>query len=183
MRRLLVHFALYPEREVHLRALQRETGLGIRSLQTELGRLVEMGLVRRTEDGKHVRYAAERSHPAWPDLRRLIRSFVEVPEVLRVALAHVDGIQAAFVFGSYARGTSTPESDVDVFVVGDEVPRAALTEHTMEASMLLDREINPLLYSSTDLAERTRSGSRFVNEVLRGPKRWIIGDDRQLEVA
>src|SRR4051812_22008900 len=100
MRTLLVHFAMYPERELHLRGLQRETGLGIRSLQTELARLTEMGLIRRTADGKHVRYAAEPSHPAWPAVRSLIRSFVAVGEVLRTALAPVGGIQGAFVFGS-----------------------------------------------------------------------------------
>jgi predicted nucleotidyltransferase len=181
MRTLLVHFAMYPESELHLRALQRETGLGIRSLQTELARLVEMGLIRRTDAGQHVRYAAEPSHPAWPALRSLIRSFVDVGDVLRIALGPVSGVRAAFVFGSYARGTQTDDSDVDVLVVGDEVIRSELTSHAMDASMLLGREVNPLLYSANELVERARQGSEFVNEVLHGPKMWIIGNDQQIE--
>jgi predicted nucleotidyltransferase len=183
MRMLLVHFAMYPERELHLRALQRETGLGIRSLQTELPRLTEMGLIRRTDDGKHVRYGAEPSHPAWPALRSLIRSFVGVDEVLRTALAPVGGIEAAFDIGSFARGLQTNESDVDLLVVGDGVARGELTRHAVEASMLLGREVNPLLYSTRELAERARSGSTFIDEVLHGPKMWIIGNDRQIEAA
>jgi predicted nucleotidyltransferase len=181
MRTLLVHFAMYPDSELHLRALQRETALGIRSLQTELARLTSMRLVRRIEDGVRIRYAANPSHPGWPALRTLIRSFVGVPEVLRIALVPVGGIQAAFVFGSFARGTNTDASDVDVLVIGDDVPRDTLTRHTMEASMLLGREVNPLLYSASELAERARTGSRFMDEVLRGPKSWIIGGDQQLE--
>ncbi|HEX8906795.1 MAG TPA: nucleotidyltransferase domain-containing protein, partial [Longimicrobiaceae bacterium] len=163
--------------------LQRETGLGIRSLQVELSRLVRMGLVQRTEDGKLVRYSAIESHPAWPAVRALIRSFVDLPEILRSALSPIDGIMMAFVFGSYARGTSTPESDVDLFVVAEDVPRAELAQNTMEASMLLGREVNPVVYSPAELSERTRSGSRFVDEVLHGPKSWVIGSDRLLEVG
>jgi predicted nucleotidyltransferase len=183
MRTLLVHFAMYPGSEIHLRALQRATGLGIRSLQTELPRLVEMGLIRRTDDGKHVRYTAEPSHPAWPALRSLIRSFVDVREVMRIALGPVNGIRAAFVFGSYARGTNTGESDVDVLVVGNGVPRGELTRHAVEASMLLGREVNPLVYSPDELRDRVRSGSAFADEILHGPKMWIIGNDQQIEAA
>lgn len=183
MRTLLVHFAMYPSSAIHLRALQRETGLGIRSLQTELARLVEMGLIRRADEGTHVRYAAEPSHPAWPALRTLIRSFVDVREVMRIALGPVAGIRAAFVFGSYARGTNTDESDVDVLVVGEGVTRGELARHAVEASMLLGREVNPLLYSPAELRKRARSGSAFANEVLHGPKMWIIGTDQQIEAA
>jgi len=183
MRRLLVYFAMFPDREIHLRALQRDTDLSIASLQTELPRLEEMGLVRRSSTGRLVRYAANPSHRAWPALRAMIRSFVEIPEVLRVALAPVDGIRAAFVFGSHPRGDSTDESDVDLFVVGNEVPRGEITQHAQEASMLLGREVNPLVYSPGELTDRAEGGSRFVSEVLRGPKWWIIGDDRQLGTA
>jgi predicted nucleotidyltransferase len=140
-----------------------------------------MGLIRRTDDDKHVRYAAEPSHSAWPALRSLIRSFVNVREVMRIALGPVNGIRAAFVFGSFARGTNTDESDVDVLVVGDAVSRGELARHAVEASMLLGREVNPLLYSADELRERARSSSAFVDEVLHGPKMWIIGNDHQIE--
>lgn len=184
LRRLLVHFALHPEDEFHLRALQRQTGLGIRSLQTELARLVEMGLIRRTAGPKKVLYSTDLSNPAWPALRTLIRSFVDVPEVLRAALAPVDGIRAAFVFGSYARGTHVRESDVDVLVLGEDIRRDELTRNTLEASMLLDREVNPLVYSPRELADRSDlGGSGFLEDVLAGPKRWIIGDEHLLKAA
>jgi len=50
--RLLAHFVARPESRLHVRALERDTGIGKRSLQKELARLVAMGLVRREHQGR-----------------------------------------------------------------------------------------------------------------------------------
>jgi predicted nucleotidyltransferase len=183
--RVVTHFVLHPGSALHFRALQRVTGLSSRSLQHELARLEELGIVQREREGRKMRYRAVAEHPRWSVLRGLVREFAEPAEVLRVALAEVPGIEGAFIYGSYARGTGVHVgSDVDVFVVGEalEEPetRLALAEETLEASGLLGREVNVTRYTPKKLAARRAHGARFIRSVLAGEKEWLIGDERVL---
>ena len=135
---VVIYFVLHPDRAPHFRALQRVTRVSSRSLQHEIARLEALGMVRRERDGRLVRYRAVAGHPRWSVLWQMIREFAHPAEVLRVALAEVSGIEAAFIFGSFARGDTHAESDVDLFVLSDrmdyEDDRLDLAEATLESS-------------------------------------------------
>lgn len=180
---VVIYFVLHPDKALHFRALQRVTGVSSRSLQHEMARLEALGLVQRERDGRLVRYRAMAGHPRWSVLREMVRQFAEPAELLRVALADVPGLEAAFIFGSYARGDMHAESDIDVFAVGDALKnletRLALTQRTVEASILLDREVNVTRYTRDKLEARRTGG--FLSSVLAGPKAWLVGDERVLQ--
>ena len=178
--RLLVHFSLHPDRALHFRALLRHTNLGIRSLQTELGRLEGLGLVHREERDRKVVYVPESGHPGWGPIRAMAAQFSDPVEVLDDALESVEGIEAAFVFGSFARDDVRPQSDVDAMVIGDGLDCAKLGRAALNSSVLLNREVNILRHSWDSLSERLERGSPFIRSVLAGPKRWIVGEERQL---
>lgn len=180
MARLVRYFAVNPESRPHVRALERAAGLGPRSLQTELDRLTSLGVLIREEQGARVRYRLDESHPVWPHLRQLVRHLSRPADVLPFALAEVPGIDAAFIFGSHARGLARPDSDVDLFVVGDAVNEAELLRHTLEAGVLLDREVNVVTVGRAELAERLAAGRRFFREAVDGAKQWIVGSPAAL---
>ena len=178
--RLVLHFALHEDEPEHVRSLQRHCGLSMSSLNRELRRLEERGLVERTERAGRVMYRAEEDHPGWKALRRLIRVFADPAEVVEAAIAGVDGIRAAFVFGSTARGDARDDSDIDVLVIGDLGPDSRLGHHAAEASMLLDRDVEIRTYTPEKLARQMAAGNAVLRRILEGPKRWIIGDDAVL---
>ena len=173
--RLVRFYAANPESAPHFRALQRLTGLRSRSLQVELRRLLGLGVVVREEEGSRVRFRLDERHPLWPHLRQMVRLLSEPADVLPLALADVTGVEAAFVFGSFARGTARPDSDVDLFVLGDEVDETALSRHTLDAGVLLGREVNVVHLTRRELEERLRGGKRFFLDVLGGAKQWVAG--------
>jgi predicted nucleotidyltransferase len=179
---LVIYFALHSDGAPHFRALQRATGISSRSLQHELARLEELGMIRRERDGRLVRYHRVPDHPRWSVFRDLIREFASPVHVLRVAVGDVPGIEAAFVYGSFARGDMHPESDIDVFALGDALrdraTRLPLARGTLEASMLLNREVNVTRYTRDKLRARRDGG--FLSSVLAGPKQWLVGDDTTL---
>jgi predicted nucleotidyltransferase len=96
-----------------------------------------------------------------------------------VAIGSVPGIDAAFIFGSCARGDMHPDSDIDVFVLGEELESEqalyTLSAGTLEASDLLRREVNPIRYTHTQFARRRTGG--FLRSVLAGQKMWLIGNE------
>jgi predicted nucleotidyltransferase len=179
---VVIYFVLHPDKPLHFRALQRATRVSSRSLQHEMARLETLGMVRRERDGRLVRYRAVADHPRWTVLREMVRQFAEPAELLRIALADVPGLEAAFIFGSFARGDTHAESDVDVFAFGDALKdldtRLALTQRTVEASILLNREVNVSRYTSDKLEARRTGG--FLSSVLAGPKQWLLGDETVL---
>jgi predicted nucleotidyltransferase len=183
MARVVIDFAVHPEDASHGREIQRRTGLTPRSLQTELARLESLGLVRRRPDGRLVRYELVEENPRWRALRAMIRDFADPVDVVRNALADIPGIAAAFVFGSFARGDTREDSDVDVFLIDDGIPEERLARRTIEAEILLGREVSVVQMTRDELAGRTEAGSSFIRNVFRGPKVWLAGSEADLPIA
>jgi predicted nucleotidyltransferase len=178
---LIVHFAVHPDEPMHFRALQRHTGLGNRSLQQQLEKLVGWGVVARDAERGAPRYRADSSSPRWASLRALVRSFADPAEVLSEALAGVSGIDAAFVFGSSARGEARADSDVDLFILGDAISTATLGRATATAALLLNRELDVKRFTRAKLHRvLTSSDPGFAASALRGPKQWVVGSDSTL---
>jgi len=178
--RLLIYFLLHPERRLHFRALQEHTGLGTGSLQREVARLESLGLVTRTEAGGRVFFEAVPDHPSWGALRTLVREHGDPTEVVREALRGVPGIRVAFVFGSSVRGTARRDSDVDVLIVEEGMPLAAIGRATSAAQALLQRAVDVKRYTPASLADKLARGSRFLREAMEGPKTWLIGSEDAL---
>jgi predicted nucleotidyltransferase len=182
--RLVTYLATRPDEAQHIRALERGTGLTPRSLQTELARLTSLGVIRRQVVGRQVHYHLDEGHPRWRALRALVRTLGEPADVLREALADVPGVEAAFIYGSMALGTHVHEgSDIDVMVLHGDLAEERLARRTLDAGVLLGREVNVVTTNYDEVLERLLARSDFFHSVIRGPKRWIIGDQPAMEAA
>jgi predicted nucleotidyltransferase len=178
--KIVRYFSTHPTARPYARELQRKLGLGGASAQRDLDRLTEIGALKRAADGRRIRYVPNLNSRFWRGIQFLIADPEQPVPLLRDALCDVDGVKAAFVFGSTAKGAALPDSDVDVFVVEDaSTDRKALYRQLAEAAVLLGREVNSTRYTIEKLAERLGNralpGSRFVREVLAGPKQWLLG--------
>lgn len=173
--RVLARLLLEPEASFHLRELARLTGSHAGTLGRELDKLADTGLVLRRAQGNQVRYQADRSCPLFDDLASMFRKTFGAVPVLKEALAPVAGdIELALLFGSMARGTQAQGSDVDVLVVGD-VGLSELVRALYAAQEVLQREVNPVLYTAEEFRERLRKGEPFVRRVLAQPYVFLKG--------
>ncbi|HEV7589017.1 MAG TPA: nucleotidyltransferase domain-containing protein [Longimicrobium sp.] len=178
--RLLAHFVVHPESREHVRSLERHTGLGKRSLQAELARLEAMGLVRREREGRLVLYLRSGYTPQWRAIEALVGEY-GIPLLLRDALADVQGIEAAFIFGSLARGDARPDSDVDVLIYGETIESKSLSAASRNIALSLDRCVDVKLYDDvSDFLTDSRPGAGFLPHALAGPKIWLIGSESAL---
>lgn len=176
LQKLIVRFLLEPEATPHFRELLRGTRGGVRPLQKALKQLEDTGLLVSDGRGNRRIVRPNVAHPGWEALRAMVRAFVGPQEVLREAVARIPGIEAAFVFGSTARGEARADSDVDLFVVGDDIPRLELTRSVSESTAVLGREVNLVSYTRDELARRLARGDHFLRTVTRAPKQWLLGD-------
>ena len=77
--------------------------------------------------------------------------------------------QQIILFGSYARGRPTEDSDIDLFIVKDTDAR--MVDRFVEVKQLiydpqLRIPVSPLVYTPEELEERLDMGDDFVKEVM-----------------
>jgi predicted nucleotidyltransferase len=159
----------------------RMAGSGTGAVHRELTRLAASGLVLVTRVGNQKRYRANRESPVFTELQGLITKTVGLIEPLREALTPVaDRMDAAFVYGSVARGADTANSDIDLMVLSDEVGYAELYPALRKAEQLLHRQVNPNVMSPEEWREKRAAGNPFVLKVLQQPKLFAFGTDDDL---
>jgi len=183
--RILRFYFARPEARTHQRALQRMLDLGSASVQRELERLQQLGVLESEKEGVRVVYTVIQDSPEWLALRELQATSRDLVPLLRDALVDVEGVMAAFVFGSVARGTHREDSDVDLFVLeGPDFDRRRFYLQLTEVGLLVDRRVNPIRYTPLELGERLGNASHpsrgFLREVLGGEKLWIAGSPSAL---
>lgn len=164
--------------ELHLREIERRSGFAIGTVRQEAAKLVRLGLLCRRKDGNRVYFAAEAENPLFRDICNLVLKTAGLADVIRQALEKAD-IDFAFVFGSVALGTQKPESDIDLFVIG-EIRLRALSKLLKVPCDKLGREINAHVMTAAEFAKRKRQKEHFVSSVHDSPKLMIIGEENDL---
>lgn len=180
-RALLALFYVQPERTFYGRQIMRTLGSGQGAVQRELARLVDAGLLVRTQVGSQVHYQANAASPVFAELKSLMLKSSGVADVLREALACLsERIAVAFVYGSLAKGTDHANSDVDVMVIGG-VSFGEVVAALQPAQKTIGREVNPAVYSEREYRKKHRAKHHFLMAVLDTPKIFIVGGAHELD--
>ena len=167
----------HPDRSYHLSELRRLTGLGSASLQRELNKLAEAGLVHSERVGNLRTFQANAESPVYGELVALTRKTLGVQPMLREALAPLaPKLETAFIYGSVAKGTDTAKSDIDVMLVGRNLLLSKVLELLVPLEAQLGRKINPTCLTSAEFKRRRAERDSFVNRILAQPTLPLIGD-------
>jgi predicted nucleotidyltransferase len=171
-----------PDRSFQSAELIRLAHSGDGAVHRVLTRLAESGLVTVTRIGNQKHYQANAESPIFGELHGLIVKTVGLTAPLQAALApFTERIADAFVYGSMARGTDTAKSDVDLMIVGDGLDYPKVYEALQGAERILDRKVNPTIYSRKEFRKRRREKNPFLERVLAQPKLWVIGSEHAFD--
>jgi DNA-binding transcriptional ArsR family regulator len=164
---------------LHLRELERQSGLAIGTVRQELDRLTKLGLVEPRVDGNRRYYTAREDHPLYPEIRGLVLKTSGLADVLRHALKKQSSIQIAFIFGSIAQRREQSQSDIDLLLIGTTSLRL-VTKLLSGVAASLGREINPKILAPEEFRRRKRKRDHFLTNVLSEPRIFIVGDEHEL---
>jgi DNA-binding transcriptional ArsR family regulator len=161
----------------YLRQIARLSGLAVGSIQRELKRLTEAGIITRSVQGRQVYFRANEACPVFGELKSILIKTAGVADVLRAALAPLaDRIRVAFMFGSMTTGREKRDSDVDVMVVGD-ASFADVVKALGVAQNTLHREINPTVYPPDEFVSKLSAGHHFLKSLVGEKRIFLIGDE------
>jgi len=176
-------FLTHPDERYYQRQVAELTGHSLLQVQHALERIEQAGLIRREKSGNRVYYHTEKGHPAFTDLQQALLKTDALGIVLAQAIQPFwERLQLAFVFGSIAKGEAGPESDIDLFLLGD-IRLKELSTILSGSSEQLRREINPVIMTVTDYKERLTQKNRFALELLETPKIWLKGNQDEFSAV
>ncbi len=179
-RQVLAVLFLRPDEQLHVRQLERMTGVSAGSLHRELKAMAESGLLLREKIGNQVFYRANTECSIYQELAAIFRKTMGLTSLLQDALSDLDdGVETAFVFGSMASGRQTAGSDLDVCVLG-EVSLREVVKALSPVQETLQREINPVVMTPKKFSDLSRSKDRFATRVLSEPILFVKANRDEL---
>ena len=161
-------------RELYLRELERVTGVGFKALHDDIHRMVKMDLVLKRRDGNRTYFSANSDHPLYGDFRSIVDKIYGPIARLTQAFEPVETVDIAFIFGSYARGDTHAESDIDLFVIGSIKDRdlSSIVSDIQSKSSYL---INDHIYSERSFRNEVVDREHFITSLKDTEKVFVKG--------
>jgi predicted nucleotidyltransferase len=170
-----------PDRSYYTGELIQLVDAGSGSVQREIARLANSGLITMRRVGAQKHYQANPDSPLFDELRSITRKTIGLTDPLRVALTPLTKqISAAFVYGSVAKRRDAAASDIDLMVLSDSLSYSEVFGALEPATEQLGRTVNPTVYSAAEWSKRMRNANAFALRVMAQPKLWIIGCENDL---
>ncbi len=139
--RLLRYYFTNPAAHLHVRDLAQRLDVDPSNLSKELRHLENEGLFSSEISGRQKYFRLNRKYPLLAEVHRIVEKTIGTTPLLAEALGRIDGIQEAYLYGSFARNQQDVASDIDVIVIGN--PKGDLLAEAIRAlERQLGREIN-----------------------------------------
>lgn len=171
-----------PDADFYTNEIIRLTQSGTGSVQRELAKLSNAGLIIIKLLGNQKRYQANRDSPFFVELRSIILKTFGLADILKEALkSQSRNIDFAFVYGSIAKQEDKAQSDVDLMIISDILTYTQLFQLLGRSEEKLGRKINPTFYSSSEWQRKKGEGNNFVTKLIKQPKIFLIGTENEFK--
>jgi predicted nucleotidyltransferase len=178
---ILTLLFLNTSQRYYLREISGRVGMSAGAIQRELKNLIRLDLITSEKSGNRVYYSLNRKNPIFKDLENIIKKQGGFINDLTSILKKLSGIEAAFIYGSFAKNTDIKASDVDLFVIGG-VSSAELALSLRLLEKKISREINSYIISGEELRAKLKSENHFLRTVLfKDKKMMVIGSEDEIQ--
>lgn len=168
-----------PDKEYYLRELERILLTPVSIIRKELVGLEQTGLFMSSKKANLCYYSLNKEYPLYNELKAIVFKTVGIQGALSKILLSLQGIEVAFIYGSYAKDASNAKSDVDLFIIGD-IDETSLLSEISSLEEALHREINYSIYSRKDFIKNKTNKDSFIVDVIKNPKIFLIGDEHAI---
>jgi predicted nucleotidyltransferase len=173
-RQLLAYYFTNPSARLHLRDLAQRLGIDPSNLSKELHRLERDGLFQSEVNGRQKYFQLNRKYPLFTEVRKIVARTVGADSLIAESLKEIEGIEEAYLFGSFARSQQDAASDIDVLVIGKPSGHA-LAEAVRKLQRTLGREINYTVLTRKEFVSRRARKDAFLEDVWHNRRVTLVG--------
>jgi predicted nucleotidyltransferase len=166
---------LNPDGEMYVREITKKIHENINSVRRELSNLEDIGLLKSRKAGNLKYFQVNKDFYLYNELYSMVMKTEGVARLLKEDMGKWGKIKLAFIYGSFASQEAGPDSDIDIFMVGNINEDVIISELNLLEGKL-SREINYIISSESEYHEKIDEEDPFLMEILREPKIMIIGE-------
>jgi predicted nucleotidyltransferase len=152
---VLGYLFLHEDAELYVNEMARKFSLDDGNLSRKLKQLAQEGILKCRDSANACYYSLNSDYPLLKEYKGIVLKTIGLEQKLRDALSRVKGVEQAYIFGSYAKGTMDPASDIDLLVVGDH-DTLALQRAVAAIQKEMDRELNVISMGSGEYKKKLK---------------------------
>ena len=180
--RLLAYYFANPTARLHLRDLAGRLNIDASNLSKELARLEREGLFLSDVRGRQKYFQLNRQYPLFAEVRSIVSKTIGASSLIAQSLKKIEGIEEAYLYGSFASNQQDAASDIDVLVIGtprDEV----LAEAVRKIERQLGREVSYTILTRKEFDSRRGRKDAFLENVWHNKRVPLIGPNEKTQAA
>jgi len=163
--KILDYYFINPEKSHYINELAKILEIDPGNLFRKLKELENDGLFLSELRGNQRYYSLNKKYPLLSEYKKIYNSQFGFPKILREKLKTVKGLKEAYIFGSFAKGNFSEESDIDLLLVGShDYNSTGLMINKLEKK--IKREINVIDYSEKEYEDRKKRGDDFLKNIF-----------------
>jgi len=163
-RALLTLYFSDPDREYYVRELERVLGFSAANIYRDLVAFSISGLFISRKQGNLVYWGLNKNHPLYEEMKTIVFKTIGIEGSLRDIISKDKGINTAYIYGSFADGQETSDSDVDVLIIG-RPDETQLMKEIGALEQKVGREINYTVYSVSDYRKKKEAKDSFIENI------------------
>jgi Winged helix DNA-binding domain (DUF1495)./Nucleotidyltransferase domain. len=177
-RKILAYFFSNIEQELYLREIARILDEDPGNLSKELSKLEKERLFSFKLRGNQKYYYLNKEYPLFSEIKSVVFKTIGIKGLLRDLVAHSVGVNAAFIYGSYANSTENTYSDIDLCLIidnnifNDDTFIAEINK--VEKAIL--RDIEYIYYSEDEWNKKIKLQDSFILNLISQPKIVLVGE-------
>lgn len=169
IKQILAFYFLNKKSRLYLKELSDILEIDKGNLSRYLNILVSEGILKAEIEGREKYFSLNLSYPLLNNLKKIMAVDIKPEALLKKALFPIKGLEHAYLFGSYASGKFTKNSDLDVLLIGGH-DSIEVREHLTSLQRRLGREINIVDYSTEEYKKKLQEKGGFLTRVFQAPK-------------
>lgn len=172
--KLLSFFFLNPHESLYVNEIAEKLSLDKRNLVKKLRELEKEGILSTLSRGNLKFYSINRGYPLYKEYRSMILKTLGLEAKLKKILCEIQGIEKAYIYGSYAKDTMDAHSDIDLLVIGRH-DSIALQRRISKIQREAGREINVVNMDAKEFERRKKKRDPFLSNILANKRIELLG--------
>ncbi len=169
----IMGFLFFKEKESHIRGVSNKLKISPSAVKREIENLENLGIIKK-EGNKII---LNNKSNILEDLKNIFIKTDYIFYPLKEGLRD-NRIKFAFIFGSFARGDCSNDSDIDLMIIGD-LKLSEVLKLTNPLENKINREINPVTWTFDNLKKQKNSG--FVRDIFKKGIIMIKGEENEIQ--
>lgn len=162
-------------KEYHLREISRLVKTNPTYVKKELDNLAGLNLIKKQKKANLSIYSLNEKCIFLEELKRIFIKTDYIGELIKKTLS--DKARYVLIYGSFAKGTETESSDIDLLVIS-EMKEDNLIKIIQKIERETMREINYILWNEKTFNKRAR-GHHLLRTIKKDKVIMLIGDENE----